>query len=253
MGHERIVRAFQTAKTDPAFIPFVMAGDPDLPTTARVVRALADGGAALIEIGVPYSDPLADGPVLQEAALRALRAGTTPKDVLELVQSVRRTVDIPIVLLLYVNAVLQYGSEAFVREAALVGVDGLIVPDLPIEESESLLTLTKAHDVALVPLVAPTSTGRLGRILADREGFVYVVSSLGVTGKRDALDPSLGALIRTVRSETALPIAVGFGLSRREQLVMLRGIADGAIVGSALVDHLARGGTVEAWLEEMIG
>ncbi|MBT9282791.1 MAG: tryptophan synthase subunit alpha [Hydrogenibacillus schlegelii] len=253
MGEARILEAFRTARTRPAFIPFVMAGDPDLEQTAAVVRALARAGAAIVELGVPYSDPIADGPVLIEAAGRALRAGTTPAAVLDLVRRLRREGAPPIVLLLYANVLFRAGVEDFVRAAAEAGVDGLIVPDLPAEESAAVLRTAEAFDVPFIPLVAPTSRRRLDRILAGRRGFVYVVSSLGVTGPREVLSPELHALIRDVRARTALPVAVGFGISRREQVASLAGVADGAIVGSALVRHLAQGGAVEPWVAALFG
>jgi tryptophan synthase alpha chain len=224
-----------------ALMPFVMAGDPDLEATAATLLALQEGGADLIELGIPYSDPLADGPVIQAAASRALAAGTTPVAVLSLLESLRDRLTIPVVLFTYSNPLLNRGMEAFCDAAAAAGAAGLVVPDLPLEEAEKLSTIAAQCGLDLVLLVAPTTPPeRMARIHAASRGFTYLVSVTGVTGVRSALQERVGGLVRQLKDQGGTPVAVGFGISAPEQARQVRDWgADGAIVGSALVKRMA--------------
>lgn len=222
-------------------MPFVMAGDPDLDTTAATLLALQEAGADVIELGIPYSDPLADGPVIQAAASRALASGTTPAAVLALLQGLRDRLTIPVVLFTYSNPLLNRGMEPFCAAAATAGAAGLVVPDLPLEEAEKLSALAAARDLDLVLLVAPTTPPeRMARIHAASRGFTYLVSVTGVTGERSALQDRVGALVQQLKAQGGKPVAVGFGISAPEQARQVRDWgADGAIVGSALVKRMA--------------
>ncbi|GAX89744.1 tryptophan synthase subunit alpha [Effusibacillus lacus] len=234
----RIQNVFADLKTkgETAFIPFITLGDPGLEWTERIVRDLERAGADIIELGIPYSDPLADGPVIQEAALRSLNQGTKLVDVFQLVAKLRQSgVAVPLILFTYVNPVLQFGVERFFAEAAKAGADGAIIPDLPHEESEEVRMAAVRHGIDLIPLVAPTSRQRIEKIAKDAAGFVYCVSSLGVTGMRSELSAELPEFVAGVRSATPLPVAVGFGVSTPEQAAQIKRYADGVIVGSALV------------------
>jgi tryptophan synthase alpha chain len=224
-----------------ALMPFVMAGDPDLEATAATLLALQEAGADLIELGIPYSDPLADGPVIQAAASRALAAGTTPAAVLSLLESLRDRLTIPVVLFTYSNPLLNRGMEAFCDAAASAGAAGLVVPDLPLEEAEKLSTIAAQRGLDLVLLVAPTTPPeRMARIHAASRGFTYLVSVTGVTGVRSALQERVGGLVRQLKDQGGTPVAVGFGISAPEQARQVRDWgADGAIVGSALVKRMA--------------
>ena len=224
-----------------ALMPFLMAGDPDLAVTAASLLALQAAGADLIELGIPYSDPLADGPVIQAAASRALAAGTTPGRVLEMLAGLRGQLTLPVVLFTYSNPLLNRGMEAFCRDAAAAGAAGLVVPDLPLEEAEKLSAIAAGHGLDLVLLVAPnTPAERMARIHAASRGFTYLVSVTGVTGVRASLENRVGPLVQQLRTLGPTPVAVGFGISSGEQArqVRLWG-ADGAIVGSALVKRMA--------------
>ncbi len=219
-----------------ALVAYFTAGDPSLAATAELVREAARQGADVIELGVPFSDPLADGPVIQRAAMRALAGGTSLVRVLETVADLRRDVDAPLVLLTYYNPVLAFGLPAFAGAAVKAGVDGVIVADLPIEEAEALRVETDATGVDLVQLVAPTSTGpRMRRIARQSRGFIYLVSLTGVTGERRELPSELAAQIRALRLVTTKPVCVGFGIGTPEQVAMVGELADGVIVGSAIV------------------
>lgn len=224
-----------------ALMPFVMAGDPDLQATAATLLALQQNGADLIELGIPYSDPLADGPVIQAAASRALAAGTTPAKVLSLLAELRGQLTIPVVLFTYSNPLLNRGMDAFCDAAAAAGAAGLVVPDLPLEEAEKLSALACARGLDLVLLVAPTTPAeRMARIHAASRGFTYLVSVTGVTGVRSALQERVGGLVAQLKSQGETPVAVGFGISAPEQARQVRDWgADGAIVGSALVKRMA--------------
>ncbi|MFM7675949.1 MAG: tryptophan synthase subunit alpha [Synechococcus sp.] len=224
-----------------ALMPFLMAGDPDLATTRAALLALQHNGADLIELGIPYSDPLADGPVIQAAASRALAAGTTPARVLELLAGLRGELTIPVVLFTYSNPLLNRGMETFCREAAAAGAAGLVVPDLPLEEAEKLSSIAAAEGLDLVLLVAPTTPPeRMARIHAASRGFTYLVSVTGVTGVRSNLEGRVEPLVQRLQAQGGSPVAVGFGISGPEQARQVRTWgADGAIVGSALVREMA--------------
>ena len=234
-----IARAFATGK---AFSPYTTCGDPDLETTARAARAMAEAGADLIELGIPFSDPTAEGPVIQEANVRALASGTTTDKIFDLVRDLRRDVAVPMVFMTYANVVFSYGSERFISTCAETGVDGLILPDVPFEEKEEFDPLCKRYGLDLISLVAPTSEDRIAAICREAAGFVYVVSSLGVTGVRSEITTDIGAMVRLIRANTDLPCAVGFGISTPEQARNMAGLSDGAIVGSAIVKLIARYG-----------
>ncbi len=232
-----IASAFDHGK---AFIAFITCGDPDLETTAAAVRAAAENGADLIELGIPFSDPTAEGPVIQDANLRALKGGITTRRVFDFVSELRKDVRIPIVFMTYANVIFSYGAERFISECAGIGVDGLILPDLPFEEKEEFLPLCRKYGVDLISMIAPTSENRVAMIAREAEGFIYLVSSLGVTGARKEITTDLTPIIRTIRRNTNVPVAVGFGISTPDQAAAMAAISDGAIVGSAIVSILAR-------------
>lgn len=234
-----IAKAFASGK---AFIPFITCGDPDLETTAKVVRAMAEAGADLIELGIPFSDPTAEGPVIQGANLRALSGGVTTDQIFDLVRNLRKDVTIPLVFMTYANVVFSYGTEKFLANCAQVGVDGLILPDVPFEEKEDFAPVCKEYGVDLISLVAPTSEGRVAAIAQEAQGFVYIVSSLGVTGVRSEIKTDIPALVSLVKANTHIPCAVGFGISTPEQAANMAQHADGAIVGSAIVKIIGRHG-----------
>ena len=231
-----IRKAFGNGK---ALIPFITCGDPDLQTTDKVVRALAEAGADLIELGIPFSDPTAEGPVIQEANVRALAAGTTTDQIFNMVRQLRKDVSVPLVFMTYANVVFSYGSERFISTCAEIGMDGLILPDVPFEEKEEFASICKRYGIDLISLIAPTSEGRIAQIARDAEGFVYVVSSLGVTGARSEITTDIGTMVRLIRENTDLPCAVGFGISTPEQARKMAALSDGAITGSAIVQLMA--------------
>ncbi len=235
----RIADAFRNGK---AFIPFVTCGDPDLETTAAIVRAMAANGADLIELGIPFSDPTAEGPVIQGANIRALAGGVTTDKVFDLVREVRRDVTVPMVFMTYANVVYSYGAEKIIATCKDVGIQGLILPDIPFEEKEEFLDLCHTYGVDLVSLVAPTSADRIAMIAREAEGFLYIVSSLGVTGTRTEISTDLDSIVKVVRENTDTPCAIGFGISTPEQCAKMGAIADGAIVGSAIVKLVAQYG-----------
>ena len=224
-----------------ALMPFLVAGDPDLATTKAALLALEANGADLIELGIPYSDPLADGPVIQAAAGRALAAGTTPAAVLAMLAELKGQLSLPVVLFTYTNPLLNRGMEAFCAAAAAAGAAGLVVPDLPLEEAEKLSTIAAAHGLDLVLLVAPTTPPeRMARIHGASRGFTYLVSVTGVTGVRTAMETRVAPLVAQLQAQGDTPVAVGFGISGPEQAQQVKGWgADGAIVGSALVKRMA--------------
>ena len=235
----RISDAFKNGK---AFIPFVTCGDPDLETTGKIVRAMAENGADLIELGIPFSDPTAEGPVIQGANIRALSGGVTTDLVFDLVRDLRKDVAVPMVFMTYANVVYSYGAERFIATCRDIGVQGLILPDIPYEEKEEFLDLCHEYGVELVSLVAPTSANRIAMIAKAAEGFLYIVSSLGVTGTRTEISTDLDAIVKVVRENTDIPCAIGFGISTPEQAAKMGAIADGAIVGSAIVKLVAQYG-----------
>ncbi len=233
----KIASAFENGK---AFIAFITCGDPDLATTAAAVRAAVQNGADLIELGIPFSDPTAEGPDIQGANLRALRGGVTTDQVFALVRELRRDVTVPLVFMTYANVVFSYGTERFLHICQEVGMDGLILPDVPYEEKEEFAPLCRKYGVDLISLIAPTSAGRIAMIAQEAEGFLYIVSSLGVTGTRSEITTDLDSIVRIVRQNTRIPCAIGFGISTPEQARKMADIADGAIVGSAIVRLLAQ-------------
>ena len=236
---DRIAEAFRNGK---AFIPFITCGDPDLETTAKVVRAMVHAGADLIELGIPFSDPTAEGPVIQEANVRALAAGATTDKIFDLVRDLRKDVTIPMVFMTYSNVVFSYDAEVFIRTCSEIGIDGLILPDLPFEEKEEFADLCSKYQVALISLIAPTSENRIAMIAREAEGFIYVISSLGVTGTRTEITTDIGAIVKLIRDNTNIPCAVGFGISTPKQAHDMAGKSDGAIVGSAIIKLLAKYG-----------
>ena len=234
-----IRRAFENGK---AFIPFITCGDPDLETTAAVVRAAVENGTDLIELGIPFSDPTAEGPAIQEANVRALNGGVTTDKIFGLVRELRKNVTVPMVFMTYANVVFSYGSERFISTCREIGIDGLILPDVPYEEKEEFLPLCRKYGVDLISLIAPTSENRIAMIAKEAEGFLYIVSSLGVTGTRSEIKTDLASIVDVVRQNTEIPCAIGFGISTPEQAEKMAGIADGAIVGSAIVKLIAQYG-----------
>ncbi|MBE0466873.1 MAG: tryptophan synthase subunit alpha [Candidatus Desulforudis sp.] len=245
MSDNRITRVFAelNARGEKALIPFVTAGYPDLETTAELVLGMARAGADVIELGVPFSDPLADGPTIQRASQAALSGGINLRQIVALVARLREQTAVPLVLMSYFNPILSYGLEAFVSEASRAGVDGLIVPDLPVEEADPLLELGDARGLALIPLVAPTSTPeRITRIAAKARGFVYCVSLTGVTGRHGGFSKKLAEVIGNVRAQTGLPLAIGFGIAEPGQVRELAPYADALIVGSAIVNRISAAG-----------
>ena len=231
--------AFENGK---AFIAFVTCGDPDLETTAAVVRAAVENGADLIELGIPFSDPTAEGPVIQAANLRALRGGVTTDKIFDLVRRLRRDVSVPMVFMTYANVVFSYGAERFISTCADIGMDGLIIPDLPFEEKDEFQPICSRYSVDLISLIAPTSAGRIAMIAREAQGFLYIVSSLGVTGTRSEITTDLASIVGVVRQNTDIPCAIGFGISTPEQAGRMAAVADGVIVGSAIVRLLEEHG-----------
>ena len=238
-GAERIREAFGDGK---AFIPFITCGDPDIETTGKLIRAAVKNGADLIELGIPFSDPTAEGPVIQGANIRALQGGVTTDKIFDFVRELRKDVTIPLVFMTYANVVFSYGAEDFIRTCNEIGIDGIILPDLPFEEKEEFSPLCKQYDVALISLIAPTSDKRIAMIAREAEGFLYIVSSLGVTGTRSEITTDLSSIIKVVRENTDIPCAIGFGISIPEQAKKMSEIADGVIVGSAIIKLIEKYG-----------
>ena len=235
-----ICRAFENGK---AFIAFITCGDPDLETTAAAVRAAAANGADLIELGIPFSDPTAEGPVIQGANIRALQGGVTTDKIFDLVRELRRDVTIPLVFMTYANVVFSYGADRFLSACRDIGIDGLILPDVPYEEKEEFLPQCRQYDIDLISLIAPTSHNRVAMIAREAEGFLYIVSSLGVTGTREEIRTDLASIVEVVRQNTQIPCAIGFGISTPEQARQMAGLSDGVIVGSAIIKILEKYGT----------
>lgn len=235
----KIGNAFEHGK---AFIAFITCGDPDLETTAATVRAAVENGADLIELGIPFSDPTAEGPVIQGANLRALRGGVTTDKIFSLVKELRQDITVPMVFMTYANVVFSYGSERFLAACKEIGIDGLILPDVPFEEKEEFLPFCHKYGVDLVSLIAPTSEKRIAMIAREAEGFLYIVSSLGVTGVRSEIKTDLASIVKVVRENTQVPCAIGFGISTPEQAKKMADLSDGAIVGSAIIKLLEQYG-----------
>ena len=235
----KIKSAFENGK---AFIPFITCGDPNLDTTEKIVREAVKNGADLIELGIPFSDPTAEGPVIQGANIRALAGGVTTDKIFDMVKKLREDLSIPMVFMTYANVVFSYGAEKFICTCHDIGIDGLILPDLPYEEKDEFLPICEKYDVDLISLIAPTSDKRIGMISKDAKGFIYIVSSLGVTGTRSEITTDLGSVVSVIRQNTDVPCAVGFGISTPEQASKMASLSDGAIVGSAIIKIIEKYG-----------
>lgn len=235
----KIADAFANGK---AFIPFLTCGDPDLETTEKLIGAIAEAGADLIELGIPFSDPTAEGPVIQDANQRALSAGTTTDKIFDMVRRVRQTVSIPMVFMTYANVIFSYGADRFLKTAAEIGMNGIIVPDVPFEEKQEFEPLCQKYGLDQISMIAPTSRDRIRAIAEQANGFLYCVSSLGVTGTRTAITTDISAMVKLVKEVKDIPCAVGFGISTPEQAESMCRQADGAIVGSAIVKLIAQYG-----------
>ena len=235
----KIKSAFENGK---AFIPFITCGDPNLDTTEKIVREAVKNGADLIELGIPFSDPTAEGPVIQGANIRALAGGVTTDKIFDMVKKLREDLSIPMVFMTYANVVFSYGAEKFICTCHDIGIDGLILPDLPYEEKDEFLPICEKYDVDLISLIAPTSDKRIGVISKDAKGFIYIVSSLGVTGTRSEITTDLGSVVSVIRQNTDVPCAVGFGISTPEQASKMASLSDGAIVGSAIIKIIEKYG-----------
>lgn len=235
----KIAEAFSKGK---AFIPFITAGDPSLDKTEEFILAAASAGADLIEIGIPFSDPVAEGVVIQEADIRSLEAGTTTDAIFKMVRSIRARVAVPLIFMTYLNPVFHYGYERFFSRCEEAGINGIIIPDLPFEEKGECADIAAAHQVDLISMIAPTSEERIQTIAREARGFLYVVSSMGVTGVRSEIKTDLAGILDAIRGVTDIPAAVGFGINTPEQAGQIAQIADGVIVGSAIVRLIARYG-----------
>ncbi|MCI6237156.1 MAG: tryptophan synthase subunit alpha [Firmicutes bacterium] len=249
----RIEEAFQKHK---AFIAFITVGDPDLETTERVVHAAVENGADLIELGIPFSDPTAEGPVIMEADEVALKAGTTTDKVFELTKKLRETITVPMVYMTYANVVFSYGCEKFAQKVADAGMDGLILPDVPYEEKEEFTEVFDRYGLDLISMIAPTSEDRIAMIAKEAKGFIYMVSSLGVTGTRSEITTDISAMTDLVKKNSEVPCAVGFGISTPEQAARMAELSDGVIVGSAIIKIIAKygkeaAGPVGEYVKEM--
>lgn len=232
----KISDAFNNGK---AFIGFVTAGDPDLNTSKEILLSMSKGGCDLIEVGIPFSDPIAEGPVIQDANIRALKNNVTTDDVFALTKSVSQEVDTPMVFMTYLNVLFKYGYDKFLQKAKNSGICGVIIPDLPYEEKDELQSVAKKYGIEVVSLVAPTSEDRIKMIAADAEGFIYTVSSMGVTGVRSEIKTDLESITKAIKEVTDVPVAIGFGINTPEQAKKYSHIADGVIVGSAIVKLIA--------------
>lgn len=251
----RIAEAFTDKK---AFIPFVTAGDPDIETTEQLILKMAAAGADLIEIGIPFSDPIAEGPVIQEADERALSGGVTTDDIFRMVERIRGEVPIPIAFMTYANPIYTYGAERFMANCRKAGIDAVIVPDVPFEEKAELKPFCDQYGITLISMIAPTSKERIHKIAEEAEGFIYCVSSMGVTGVRSEISPAVKDMIRLVKEVKDIPCAIGFGISTPEQAYQMTSIADGVIVGSAIIKIIAQYGVdcvpyVEEYVRSMKG
>lgn len=235
----KIKDAFKNGK---AFIGFLTAGDPDLETTKKVIKKMAEAGCSLVEVGIPFSDPIAEGPVIQNANIRALKNNVTTDDVFRMVKEVKEEVDIPMVFMTYLNVLFKYGYERFLTNAKNAGICGVIIPDMPYEEKAELQQVASKYDIEVVSLIAPTSEDRIKMIASDAEGFIYTVSSLGVTGVRSEIKTDLESITKAIKEVTDIPVAIGFGINTPEQAKKYSEIADGVIVGSAIVKIIEKYG-----------
>ena len=249
----RIESVFANGK---AFIPFITAGDPSLEITEQLVYKMAEAGADLIELGIPFSDPIAEGPVIQEADIRALSVGVTTDQIFEMVRRIRKTCDVPIAFMTYINPIFTYGTDRFMKNCQEVGVDAIIVPDVPFDEKDELQPFCTKYGITLISMIAPTSHERIQMIAKEAEGFIYCVSSMGVTGVRSEFSNDIGEMIKLVKEVKDIPCAIGFGISTPEQATKMAEISDGVIVGSAIVRMIGQYGTeciphVEKYVREM--
>ena len=234
-----IKKAFESGK---AFIAFITCGDPDLETTKAAVIEAVKNGADLIELGIPFSDPTAEGPVIQGANIRALSGGVTTDKIFDFVKDLRKEVSVPMVFMTYANVVYSYGAETFIKTCDEIGIDGLILPDLPFEEKDEFQPICEKYNVDLISLIAPTSENRISMIAKEATGFIYLVSSLGVTGTRSEIKTDLKSIVDVIRQSTDVPVAIGFGISTPEQTQKMASLSDGAIVGSAIIKILEKYG-----------
>ena len=251
-----IKRVFEKEK---AFIPFITAGDPDIETSKEIVRAMAEEGASLIELGIPFSDPMAEGPVIQEANVRGLKSGAAADDVFRMVRELRAEgVSVLFAIMTYANVVFSYGIDSFLSEMKNSGFSALILPDVPFEEKKEFSVPAEKHGISLISLIAPTSEERIKMIAKDASGFIYAVSSLGVTGMRSSFSSNLEDIVKAIRKENPdIPVAIGFGISNAESAARMAAISDGVIIGSAIVDIIGREGRnspqyVRAFVREII-
>ena len=251
MKYKTIKNAFDHGK---AFIPFITAGDPDLESTKEFILAMEKAGADLVEIGIPFSDPIAEGIVIQEADIRALASGTTTDKIFEMVAELRRETDMPLVFMGYLNPVFYYGYERFFSRCEDVGISGIIIPDLPFEEKGECSEIAAAHGVDVISMIAPTSEDRIRAIASDARGFLYVVSSMGVTGVRTEIKTDLASILAAIRQATDIPAGIGFGINTPEQAAEMAELADAVIVGSAIVRIIAQHGKEAApFISEYVG
>ena len=231
----RISEAFKNGK---AFIPFITLGDPDLDTTEKIILEMAKNGADIIELGIPFSDPTAEGPVIQEANLRALKGGINTDKVFEFTKKIRSLVNVSLVYMTYANVIFSYGSEKFISKCKKVGIDGIIVPDVPFEEREEFLPYCEKYGIDFIYLIAPTSNERIKMIAKEAKGFIYVVSSLGVTGVRSSITTDISSIVKSIKEETDVPCAIGFGIQTPDQAKEMAKSSDGVIVGSKIIKLL---------------
>ena len=251
MKYKTIKNAFDHGK---AFIPFITAGDPDLESTKEFILAMEKAGADLVEIGIPFSDPIAEGIVIQEADIRALASGTTTDKIFEMVAELRRETDMPLVFMGYLNPVFYYGYERFFSRCEDVGISGIIIPDLPFEEKGECSEIAANHGVDVISMIAPTSEDRIRTIASDARGFLYVVSSMGVTGVRSEIKTDLASILAAIRQATDIPAGIGFGINTPKQAAEMAELADAVIVGSAIVRIIAQHGKEAApFISEYVG
>jgi tryptophan synthase alpha chain len=251
----KVTEAFSNSK---AFIPFLTAGDPNIEKTENYILELEKAGADLIEIGIPFSDPTAEGPVIQAANIRALSGGVTTDKIFAMVEKIRKNTQIPMVFMTYANVVFSYGTERFIKKASELGMDGIILPDVPYEEKEEFDVVCKKYNMDMISLIAPTSHERIAMIAKEAEGFLYVVSSLGVTGVRSDITTDIGSILAEIRKISDIPCAIGFGISNAQQAKAMSEVGDGVIIGSAIINIMEQYGKdspkpVGAFVAEMVG
>ncbi|MDQ2084857.1 tryptophan synthase subunit alpha [Herbivorax sp. ANBcel31] len=235
----KLKHAFENKK---AFIPFITAGDPTLKVTEELVIKMADAGADLIELGIPFSDPVAEGPVIQEADYRALEGGTTTDKIFDMISDVRKSCDVPLAFMTYANPVFTYGTDKFMKKCKEVDVSAVIIPDIPFEEKKEIIPFSSKYGVDFISMIAPTSQSRIRTISREAQGFLYCVSSMGVTGVRQDIGSEVGEMIKAAKQVNDIPCAIGFGISDPEQAAKMSKISDGVIVGSAIVKIIGKYG-----------